>query len=252
MSQRLGGKVALITGGVGGIGAAAAAAMVAEGAQVVVADVRDAEGTDLAARLGTAAAYCHLDVTLDGDWAAAVEATTERFGPPSVLANNAGVLSMGGLESVDLAEFRRIIDVNQWGCFLGMRAVIPAMRAAGGGSIINTSSVAGLAGTPHAFAYSASKWAVRGMTRAAAMDLGPDGIRVNSIHPGTIDTPMIHNPTPEGAAARQAYADRVPLRRVGEPDDVAQLMVFLASDESSYCTGAEYLVDGGDTSGSRR
>ncbi len=226
----------------------------AEGASVVLADILDDLGAQSAGALGPSGAYVHLDVADEAEWSRAVTFTVERFGPPTVLVNNAGILVMGDLESVDLDVYRRLIDVNQLGCLLGMRAVAPAMRAVGGGSIINTSSVAGLVGTPHAFAYSTSKWAIRGMTRSAAAHLGPDGIRVNSLHPGTIDTPMIHEGADgaEGRELRRAHAASLPLRRLGTTEDITGLVVFLASDESAYCTGSEFIVDGGATCGARR
>ena len=246
--------MALVTGGARGQGAAIGAAMVGEGARVVLADVLDEAGRESAEALGQSGTYVHLDVSQEADWVEAVAQTVALFGPITVLVNNAGILTMGSLEAVDLDVYRRVIEVNQFGCLLGMRAVAPVMRAAGGGSIINTSSVAGLVGNSGAFAYSASKWAIRGMTRSAALHLGPDGIRVNSIHPGTIDTPMIHADFAgeEGERTRQAYAAGLPLRRLGTVDDITGLAVFLASDDSAYCTGAEFIVDGGSTCAARR
>jgi 3alpha(or 20beta)-hydroxysteroid dehydrogenase len=227
--------------------------MVAEGAKVVLADVLDDAGRSSAANLGAGGAYVHLDVSQEDQWSDAVTQTVERFGPITVLINNAGILNMDSLEDVDLDVYRRVIDVNQYGCLLGMRAVAPVMRAGGGGSIINTSSVAGLVGNT-AIAYAASKWAIRGMTRSAALQLGPHGIRVNSIHPGTIDTPMIHADfdNAEGEQMRQSYAAGLPARRLGTVDDITGLALFLASDESAYCTGAEFIVDGGATCAARR
>jgi 3alpha(or 20beta)-hydroxysteroid dehydrogenase len=251
MGLRLAGKVALISGGARGQGAAIAAAMVAEGASVVVGDVLDDLGETVAGGLGPQGAYVHLDVTDEAQWSAALDRAVSAFGPVTVLLNNAGILRQGTLDAVAVSEYQEVVAVNQFGCFLGMRAVIPGMRAAGGGSIVNTSSVAGVAGTAGVFAYTTSKWAVRGMTRAAALELGPDGIRVNSVHPGTIDTPMIHMEG-YGDDLRRAHAASLPLRRLGRPGDIVGLMVFLASDESEYCTGAEFIVDGGATAGARR
>ena len=227
--------------------------MVAEGAVVALADVLDDAGRAHAERLGAAGAYVHLDVSQEDQWNDAVAQTVGRFGPITVLVNNAGILNMDSLEDVDLGVYRRVIEVNQFGCLLGMRAVAPVMRAAGGGSMINTSSVAGLVGNT-AIAYAASKWAIRGMTRSAALHLGPAGIRVNSIHPGTIDTPMIHADFDDAAGEqmRQVYAAGLPLRRLGSVDDITGLALFLASDESAYCTGAEFIVDGGATCAARR
>ena len=168
-----------------------------------------------------------------------------------MLVNNAGILRQGTVATTPIAEYREVIEVNQFGCFLGMRAVVDGMREAGGGSIINTSSIAGLGGGAGVFAYAASKWAIRGMTRTAALEMGPYGIRVNSVHPGTIDTPMIHVDGYDDEL-RRSHAATVPLRRLGTTDDIVGLMVFLASDESRYCTGGEFVVDGGVTSGTRR
>jgi len=233
--DRLAGKVALITGGARGIGEAAARLFVTEGASVVIADVLAEAGAALAGELGDAATFVACDVTRAYDWARAVEAAETSFGSLNVLLNNAGVLHAAGLLDTTEAEFRRVVDVNQIGVFLGLQAVVPAMRRAGGGSIVNTSSIAGLQGMRHLMAYSATKWAVRGMTKTAALELARDNIRVNSIHPGTIVTDM----NPSGSSLRS------PLGREGRPDEVAQLLCYLASDESSYTTGAEHVIDAG-------
>lgn len=240
--SRLAGKVALITGAARGQGAAAARRFVAEGARVVLADVVDDEGKALADELG--AEYLHLDVSEEDDWAAVVAET--RF---TVLVNNAGVLHFAPLADTALADYERVIRINQVGTFLGMRAVIPGMIAAGGGSIVNTSSIEGLAAAPLLVAYTASKFAIRGMTKVAALELGDKGIRVNSVHPGMIDTQML--PTALGGIQVDLtrIGRRVPLRRVGRAEEIASLLVFLASDESSYCTGAEFTADGGATAG---
>jgi 3alpha(or 20beta)-hydroxysteroid dehydrogenase len=172
------------------------------------------------------------------------------LGNPNVLVNNAGIVRAAPMEETTLDDYRAVVEVNQVGCFLGMRSVIGPMREAGGGSIVNTSSVAGLHGVRGVIAYAASKYAVRGMTRSAALELGVDGIRVNSIHPGTIDTPMVN--TEEFAHVdRVAYFSAIPAGRIGQPRDVAMLALFLASDESAYCTGAEFIVDGGSSTGTR-
>jgi 3alpha(or 20beta)-hydroxysteroid dehydrogenase len=241
---RLDGKVALISGGARGQGAAEAALFVAEGAKVVVGDVLEAEGAEVAAGLGEAAAFVHLDVTDEASWQAAVTETETRFGPVSVLVNNAGVLSWGRIDQIALDEFERVMDVNVRGVFLGIKAVAPSMRRAGGGSIINTSSTSGLVGLPFLAAYVASKWAVRGLTKTAAIDLGHDGIRVNSIHPGGIDTPMI-----AGTDGDAPFYRRLPVPRMGTADEVARSVLFLASEDSSYITGAELAIDGGATCG---
>lgn len=242
--MRLDGKVALITGAARGQGAAAARRFVAEGARVMLTDVLDDQGKDLAAELG--AEYCHLDVSSEDEWASAVEQTVAAFGEITVLVNNAGVLHFSALADTTLADYQRVIGINQVGTFLGMRAVVPSMTRAGGGSIVNVSSVEGLGGMPYLVAYTASKFAIRGMTKVAAMELGQHGIRVNSVHPGAIDTPMVGE-----ALGRPVdispIGKKVALRRVGQPEDVANVVLFLASDDSAYCTGGEFVVDGGAT-----
>ncbi|HEX4016239.1 MAG TPA: glucose 1-dehydrogenase [Frankiaceae bacterium] len=248
MTDRLAGKVALISGAARGQGAAQARAFVAEGARVVIADVLDDEGRVLAKELGSAAHFVHLDVTSEADWAAAVAAATEQFSSLGVLVNNAGIMRLGPLESQPTDDFRAVIEVNQFGCFFGMRAAIPALRGNGGGSIVNTSSISGFIGLAGTTAYSASKFAIRGMTRCAALELGHDNIRVNSVHPGTIDTAMVSSPEFDDVD-KDAYFAEQPIPRIGRADEVASVMVFLASDESSFCTGAEFVVDGGALAG---
>ncbi|MDG2304631.1 MAG: glucose 1-dehydrogenase [Candidatus Binatia bacterium] len=247
--NRLDGKVALISGGSRGMGAAEARLFVSEGAKVVVCDVRDDEGGTLADDIGAGAIYQHLDVTREEEWATAVAATTAAFGRLDVLVNNAGIAEAAPLEQMTLESYRRVIDVNQIGVFLGMRAVVEPMTAAGGGSILNVSSIDGMIGMNGILSYVASKWAVRGMTKAAAMELAPKGIRVNSIHPGFIRTDL---GTPAGVdpadihALLDAHTEKLaPLRRTGRPEEIANLALFLASDESSYSTGSEFVADGG-------
>ena len=238
--MRLDGKVALITGGARGQGAAEARLFAAEGAKVLITDVLDDEGAALATELGGAVRYRHHDVTSAEEWAAAVEEATGTFGALNVLVNNAGIHSITRLEDETLDRFRRLIEVNLIGTFLGIQAALPAMRASGGGSIVNISSTAGMKGIPGHAAYGASKWGVRGLTKTAAAELGVDGIRVNSVHPGAIKTAML----PGGPNAEERFAG-LPLGRSGEAEEVANLVLFLASDESSYITGTEHVIDGG-------
>jgi 3alpha(or 20beta)-hydroxysteroid dehydrogenase len=248
--NRLEGRVALITGASRGQGKAEAQLFATEGAQVVIADVRDEDGAKVAAEIGDAALYVHLDVTQEGDWTRAVDAATDAFGRLDVLVNNAGIVRTGLLEATTLDEYMTVVNVNQVGVFLGMRAVIPALRQAGGGSIVNISSNAGLEGVEGVGAYVASKWAVRGMTKTAALELGQYGIRVNSVHPGGIDTPMLSGPEFGHMEQRSPYATQ-PIPRIGRPEEIARLVLFLASDESSYCTGSEFTADGGRMAGHR-
>ncbi len=248
MTDRLIGKIALISGAARGQGAAEARAFVAEGAKVVLGDVLDDEGQVLAKELGDSAVFVHLDVTSESDWAGAVQAAVDTFGSLNVLVNNAGIMRLGPLDSQPTDDYRAVIEVNQFGCYFGMRAAVPALRAAGGGSIINTSSINGFIGLAGTTAYGASKFAVRGMTRTAALELGHDGIRVNAVCPGTIDTAMVSSPEFEHVDKDAYFADQ-PVPRIGRPEEIAAMMIFLASDESSFCTGAEYVVDGGALAG---
>ena len=241
--DRLKGKIILISGGARGQGAAEARLFVAEGARVVIGDVLETEGRALASELGEAAVFVAQDVTREEDWVKAVEAA-RTLGGLHGLVNNAGIYQPRTLMETDAALFERHMRINQLGCFLGMKAVVPLMEQSGGGSIVNISSVAGLRGSPGAIAYSATKWALRGMTKAAAVDLAQRKIRVNSIHPGPIDTDMLKVRTPEQNRERLT---RVPMNRMGTADEVASLVLFLLSDESGYITGAEVAIDGGAT-----
>jgi 3alpha(or 20beta)-hydroxysteroid dehydrogenase len=244
---RLNNKVALISGGARGMGESHARRFVAEGAKVVISDVLDEEGSTVAKDLGAAATYVHLDVTDEQSWTDAVAATTDAFGKLDVLINNAGIVHVMPLAMTTVEDYRRVVDVNQLGVFLGMKAAIPAMAANKGGSIVNISSVAGLIGAQGHVAYCASKWAVRGMTKVAALEVASLGIRVNSIHPGLIDTPMFDVYRALGIA--EGAGAGIPLGRLAEPEDVSELALYLASDESRYSTGSEFVVDGGMTAG---
>lgn len=245
---RLDGKVALVSGGARGMGAAEAQMFADEGAKVVIGDVLDDEGKQLAAGIGDAARYTHLDVTKEDDWAAAVATATSEFGKLDVLVNNAGIVRMGAWATTSLEDYMAVITVNQVGVFLGVRAAIPAMTDAGGGSIVNISSIDGLIGHPMVAGYVSSKFAVRGLTKVAALELAPMNIRVNSVHPGFIDTPMLRVPGMETFDFAN-LVKRVPANRLGTPDDITRLALFLASDESDYCTGSEFVADGGVTCG---
>ncbi|MER7003684.1 glucose 1-dehydrogenase [Dactylosporangium sp. NPDC000555] len=240
MGSRLAGKVAIVTGAAMGMGAEAARRFVAEGARVVLADIDYAAAKELAGHLGDGAVAVAHDVSDEESWAGVVRTAQESCGGIDILVNNAGIWRTAPIVEQPVEEFDRIIAVNLRGVFLGMRSVAEPMRSRGGGSIINTSSTAGLVGLANMAAYGASKWGVRGITKVAAIELGPWGIRVNSIHPGGVATPM--------TAGLSFDADRdhaLPLRRHGTPSDIADLHVFLAGDESSWITGAEISIDGG-------
>jgi 3alpha(or 20beta)-hydroxysteroid dehydrogenase len=239
----LDGKVAIVTGAARGQGEAEARLFVAEGARVMLTDILP-EGAAVAPALGDLAAFSSHDVSSAKDWERVVQATTKRFGRLDILVNNAGIYKMRSLLETTDEEFDEITRINQRGPFLGMRAAAPAMRTSGGGSIINISSGAGLRGARNMLAYATTKWALRGMTKCAALDLAADRIRVNSIHPGVIETPMLqHNP----AALNEAMVRATPIRRIGQPEDIARMVLYLASDAASFITGAEFAVDGGAT-----
>ncbi|WP_062989828.1 glucose 1-dehydrogenase [Nocardia anaemiae] len=238
---RLTGKVALISGGARGMGAAHARALAAEDARVVLGDILDEEGAALAKEIGDNAAYVHLDVREKQQWQDAVAEAVQRFGSLNVLVNNAGIVNGNLLVDFELSEWQKIIDINLTGTFLGMQAATPAMIEAGGGSVINISSVEGMRGSPGLHGYTATKFAVRGLTKSTALELAQYGIRVNSIHPGLIRTPMTEG-IPEDFL-------QIPLGRAADPSEVSALVTYLASDESSYSTGAEFVIDGGLTVG---
>jgi 3alpha(or 20beta)-hydroxysteroid dehydrogenase len=245
---KLAGKTAIVTGGARSMGAATARLFAEEGAKVVIADVLAAEGEALAAELGAAAVFQHLDVSDEASWNAAAEAATSRFGSIDILVNNAGILKFAALLDTSTADFKRVLEVNLVGCFLGMRTIAPLMIARGHGSIVNISSIDGLKGANSIGAYAASKWGVRGITKVAALEFGHKGVRVNSIHPGGVDTPM-GNPQGVGEEELNKLYTSVPLQRVGRPVEVARASLFLASDDASYINGAELTVDGGWTAG---
>ena len=245
---RLDGKVALITGAARGQGEAEARRFVAEGARVVIGDVLDEDGRRVAASLGERALWVHHDVGSETSWTAFVDAAKGRFGRIDVLVNNAGILAIAPIASITLEQYMRVINVNQVGCLLGMRAVIPAMAEGGGGSIVNIASTAGLEGVAGLVAYVSSKFAIRGMTKTAALELGRMNIRVNAICPGGIDTAMGRGDDFPKVDTGNVLAS-LPIARIGRPEEVASLAVFLASDESSYCTGADFVVDGGMLAG---
>lgn len=247
--MRLEGKVALISGGARGMGAVEARLFAREGAKVGIADVLEVEGRRLEAEInetGGEALFIRLDVTSEADWKRAVDALLRRFGKLNVLVNNAGIYQRATVEETTSEGWDRVLAVNARGVFLGTKAVIPAMRQAGGGSIINISSTAGLVGSPMSTAYNASKGAVRLLTKATAIQYAREGIRANSVHPGPIETDMVNQafPTPE---LRQQRTSWIPLGRFGKPEEVAYGVLFLASDESSYMTGSELVIDGGAT-----
>ncbi|MDF3932869.1 glucose 1-dehydrogenase [Pseudomonas citronellolis] len=247
--KRLQDKVLLITGAARGQGAAEARLFVAEGAKVVIADVLDEDGERLADELGEAALFQHLDVTDAAQWRAVVERAQRHFGRLDGLVNNAGILRLVPLEDSSVDDYRQVIEVNQVGCWLGMKSALAALKEAGGGAIVNISSTAGMEGIAGGTAYVASKFAVRGMSKAAALELGRHNIRVNSVHPGGIDTRMARPPEMADFDPSSIYSG-LPIPRIGQPEEVARLVLFLVSDESSYCTGAEFIVDGGMLAGS--
>jgi 3alpha(or 20beta)-hydroxysteroid dehydrogenase len=244
---RLAGRVALISGAARGQGEAEARLFHSEGAAVVMADILDAPGEAIATELGERARYVHLDVTDESQWSDCVAATRRDFGRLDVLVNNAGILRFGAITDTSLDDYMQVVKVNQVGVFLGMRAVIPVMSEQHRGSIINVSSTEGMAGLAFLCAYSSTKWAVRGLSKVGAMELGAQGIRVNTILPGGVETPLVRSAGIETDIS--PWFHRLPLGRIGQPDEIARLALFLASDESSYCTGAEFVADGGLTAG---
>ncbi|WP_431778970.1 SDR family oxidoreductase [Microbacterium aurantiacum] len=241
MTGRLEGKVVLLTGGAGGMGISHARAIIREGGRVVLADVDDAAGRRVSEDLGDAASFVHLDVTRTNDWEDVVAHIRRTSGRLDVLVNNAGILGFSPIEEYEDAAWDRIIAINLTGAFEGIRASVPLLAEGTTASIINVSSTAGLRGFAGVAGYNASKFGLRGLTKSAAVELAPRGIRVNSLHPGNVDTAMI-------AGFFDAFP-HVPLKRAAKPEEISELVVYLASDESAYATGAEFVIDGGETAG---
>jgi 3alpha(or 20beta)-hydroxysteroid dehydrogenase len=247
-SPRLAGKVALVTGAGGGIGAAAARRFAGEGATLLLTDTDEQRAADVAGELADCADARGHDVTSEAEWQSVIDWAMERHGRIDVLLNNAGVFLAAALADTAVEDFRRVLDVNVVGVFLGMRAVAPVMTEQRSGSIVNVSSVAGLTGGPFLSAYSASKWAVRGITKGVAKELAPFGVRVNSLHPGQIDTDMNTRQRERTPELVDRLIRAIPLRRIGTPEELAHAFVYLASDESLFVTGSELVVDGGTAS----
>jgi 3alpha(or 20beta)-hydroxysteroid dehydrogenase len=246
----LDGVVAIVTGAAGGQGAAEARLLVERGARVLAGDVDDAAGEAVVAPLGDSARYVHLDVREEEQWRAALDTAIAAFGAVNALVNNAGIsLPPKSIIKTPVDEYRRVIDVNQVGAYTGIHVVAPAIIAAGGGSIVNVSSVNGFVGGWGVAGYVSSKFALRGLTRVAAIELARKGVRVNSIHPGPIDTPMLRSGMPEGSDPVVAMGRAVAAGRVGTVDEVAAMVAFLLSDEASYCYGSEIVLDGGFLAG---
>lgn len=248
MTGRLAGKVAIVTGGARGMGEATSRLFAREGAQVVIADLLETEGEALAGSIGDAAEFIRLNVAEEADWAALVERTLARHGRIDALVNNAGVVAFAPITALEADQIDRVLAINVKGALLGLKHVGGAMCAAGRGAIVNISSVDGLRGANSLALYSCSKWAVRGMTKTAALEFGHQGVRVNSVHPGGVNTVMGNPQGLEGNAKNMGY-ERVPLQRIGEPEEIAAASLFLCTDEASYITGAELAVDGGWAAG---
>lgn len=242
MPERFSDRTVLITGAAGSLGEAMAHAFAVEGAKVVVTARKEEQGRQLARSIGKGATFVRLDVTDETSWKDAIEGVERDSGPLSVLVNNAAYLAVGGVETVPVDEWQKVLATNLTGAFLGIRAAAPSMRKAGGGSIVNVSSIAGLHGTPGLAAYGASKWGIRSLTRTAAYELARDKIRVNSVHPGIIDTPLAYNPK-DGTELVPVSDFAIP--RMASPEEIAKYVMFVASDDASFSTGSEFVADGG-------
>lgn len=239
--SRLEGKVAIVTGGANGMGEAHVRRFVEEGAKVAITDIDVDKGKALASELGDNAIFIKHDVSSEEDWKQVVAQTEEAFGPVTVLVNNAGVSTALSVEHSSLEDYLKVVNINQVSVFLGMKYTVASMKKAEKGSIVNISSINGLQGG--AVGYSDTKFAVRGMTKASVRELAPYGIRVNSVHPGVINTPMVQNN--EHMDQIQQMVQMLPLKRMSEPEEITNLVLYLASDESSYSTGSEFIADGG-------
>lgn len=241
--SRLEGKIAIITGAAQGMGASHARRFIKEGAKVILTDLNEEKGQALAMELGENALFVKQDVTKAEEWESVIAIAEEKFGSVNILVNNAGITAAKSILQMTESDYRRIVDINQVSVFLGIKAVIPSMQQAGGGSIINISSINGIVGG--AVGYTDTKFAVRGITKAAAVECTHYGIRVNSVHPGVIATPMVIQE--DTKAAVEEFSKHIPLKRVAQPEEVTNIVLYLASDESSYSTGSEFIVDGGLT-----
>jgi 3alpha(or 20beta)-hydroxysteroid dehydrogenase len=246
--MRLKDKIVIVTGGARGMGAATSRLFAQQGAHVIVADLAAEEGRSIASELGGSGTYMSLDVSREANWQALVADVAQRFGRIDALVNNAGILHFSDIDNLSEGDLDRVWSVNVKGCVFGMKHVGRSMRAARRGSIVNISSIDGLRGVNGVAAYSASKWAVRGLTKGAALEFGPHNVRVNSIHPGGVDTTM-GNPQQLDRTQLKSDYRRVPLQRIGAPEEIAQASLFLCSDDASYITGAELAVDGGWAAG---
>ena len=245
MGNRLDGKVAIITGGASGIGEAHAHVFAAEGAKVVISDVQDELGESVVSAInknGGDAMFVHQDVTSESDWARLVVATVKKYGSITTLVNNAGVGSFKGVEEEDLEGFNRVVAICQTGVWLGMKAAMPELKKTGNGAIVNISSLYGIIGTPSMLAYHGAKGAVRLMTKSAGLEYAKQGVRINSVHPGIIKTPLASTLSEEYI---QVIIDTTPMGKMGEPADIAHMSLFLCSDEAGFITASEFVVDGG-------